>query len=389
MTEGFEVAQPLRVRAGRLLERSSHTLVKLGPSSQQEVLVHHLVHERVREAISRFLVPLPQRLHQIGLGELLEHRVDGARLGRDGSKQRTVERRPEHGRFLKQPPRRRGQAVDPREQKPMERRWDDRLGHRGAGPPAPLAMEQSSAHQAAHDLLDEERIAARPGGDEVWKLREVCRRAEEARHEGAHLVRGERSDPDDGLGGSGHQRRLRIRPVREQHDEWPLRQLVDHLAQQVDRGGVGPVEVLDQEEQRLALEAPLDQRPCGQRDLALELLGLDVGVRLALEAEHVAQHRRDRRRLVVPRAARIRFAKERAEDAVRRLAERGACGAAQGDARQSSVGLQPCQELRDEPRLACAGLTDEAHELRAPALHPIECGQELTELVGSPDERRG
>ncbi len=155
------------------------------------------------------------------------------------------------------------------------------------------------------------------------------------------------------------------------------------------------MEVLDQEEQRLALEAPLDQRASRQRDLALELLGLDVRMRLALEAEHVAQDRRDRRRLVVPRAERsktigellprdvqrvarldlVRLAKERAEDAVRRLAERGARGAAHGDARQSSVGLQPRQELRDEPR--------------RPALHPVERGQELTELVDSPDERCG
>ena len=238
----------------------------------------------------------------------------------------------------------------------MERGWDDRLGHRGAGPAAPLALEQSSAHQAAYDLLGEERIAARPPGDEVLQRLQVHRRAEESRHQRARLVRGERGDTDDRLGGAGHEGRRRVGPVREQYHQRPVGQLIDYLAQEIDRGNVRPVAILDQEEQRFPFHAPLDQSPCGQHDLALELLGLDIGMNLALEPEHVAQDRRDGRRLLLPRAVQrvsrlhlIGLSEEGAEDAVRRLPQRRACGAPHGRAGQASVGVEPRQEFGDEP----------------------------------------
>ena len=352
VTEGFEIAQPLGPRAGRLLERAPDSFVELGPPGQQEVLIDDLVNEPVREAISSSLGPLTEGLDEIGLGEPRELRVDGARLGRDGAKERPVERRPEHGRFLEKPPRRHGQAVHPREEKSVERGWDDRLGHRGAAPAAPLALEHSSAHQAAYDLLDEERIAARPPGDEVLQRLQVRRRAEESRHQRARLVRGERGDTDDRLGGAGHEGRRRVGPVREQYHQRPVGQLIDYLAQEIDRGNVRPVAILDQEEQGFPFHAPLDQSPCGQHDLALELLGLDIGMHLALEPEHVAQDRRDGRR--VSRLHLIGLSEEGAEDAVRRLPQRRACGAPDGRAGQASVGVESGGVARQK-RMALAG----------------------------------
>ena len=64
--------------------------------------------------------------------------------------------------------------------------------------------------------------------------------------------------------------------MREQHHQAPVRQVVDDVSQQVHRGRVGPVQILDDDQERLLLQAPLDQRARGQRDLALELLGLEV-----------------------------------------------------------------------------------------------------------------
>ena len=55
---------------------------------------------------------------------------------------------------------------------------------------------------------------------------------------------------------------------------------------------------------------------------------------------------------------------------------------------EPAVGLEPPQELGDQPRLARARLADQAHDLRAAPLHPLERGEELVELVGAPDHRR-
>ena len=172
VTEGFQVAQPLGVRADGALERPSHPLVELGPARQQEILVDHLVHQRVREPIAASLAPVPDCLDEIGLDEPVERRLEGPGLGRNGTQERLVEHRPEHGRLLEQPPRIGGQPVDAREQQPVKRRRHVHcLAGRGARPAIALAHEHALAHQAADDLLDEEWIAAGPRGDEILKLR--------------------------------------------------------------------------------------------------------------------------------------------------------------------------------------------------------------------------
>ena len=160
----------------------------------------------------------------------------------------------------------------------------------------------------------------------------------------------------------GHERRPRVGPVREEQHQRPVRQLIDHMAQEIHRGRIGPVEILDEDEQRLLLEAPLDQ---GARRPARSGAGAArarrrVGLRL-LQPEHVAQHRRDGLGLLVPRAERpeaggqllpgdvqrvrrvhpIGLAEERAEDAVGRLAQGRARRAAHRGAGEPPVGVEP------------------------------------------------
>ena len=159
-----------------------------------------------------------------------------------------------------------------------------RLASRRARPAIALANEHALAHQAADDLLDEQRIAPGARRDEMLDLGEgvPVHRAEQTAHERPRLVGGERGEPDDGLRGPGDQRRARVGAMREQHHQAPVRQMVDDVSQQVHRGSVGPVEILHDDQKRLLLQPPLDQRARGQRDLALELLGLEVaGPRLA------------------------------------------------------------------------------------------------------------
>ena len=302
MAERREVAQPVRTRAGGALERPGRALVKLAPSRQQKVLVDDLVNERVREPVPASIVPLALSPDQIPLDERTERLLEGPRPGRDLAQQRLVEDRAEYRRFLEQAPGVGGQAVDAREHQPLEgRRYVERLGRVGTRPAITLTHERALAHQAPNDLLDEERIAARASGDEILKLIEppAHRSFEEPRHQLARLVAGERSEPDHLMGGTCDQRGLRVGALREEHHQRPILELIDHLAEQIDRGGVRPVQVFHQDKQRFPLEPPLDQRARRQGDLALELLGLDLGTHLLLDAEHVAEHRRDDRRLLV------------------------------------------------------------------------------------------
>ena len=83
----------------------------------------------------------------------------------------------------------------------------------------------------------------------------------------------------------------------------------------------------------------------------------------------------------------VGFAEQRPEDAVGGLAQRRAGDAADGRAGEPAVGLEPLQELGDQPRLAGARLADQAHDLGAAPLHPLERREQLVELVGAPDQR--
>ena len=82
--------------------------------------------------------------------------------------------------------------------------------------------------------------------------------------------------------------------------------MIDDVAQQVDRGRVRPMEIVDDEQERPLLEPPLDQRAGGKRDLALELLGIEVARMRLLDAEQVAQHRRDAWAIAALGAERLR-----------------------------------------------------------------------------------
>ena len=121
------------------------------------------MHERVREAIAAPLVPVADRLDELGFDEPVERLLEDPGHGRDGAEERLVEHGPEHGRLLEEPARIGGQPIDAREQQAVERGRDvDGLGRGGTRPAVALPHDDAFSHQAPHDLLDEERIATRP-----------------------------------------------------------------------------------------------------------------------------------------------------------------------------------------------------------------------------------
>ncbi len=147
---------------------------------------------------------------------------------------------------------------------------------------------------------------------------------------------------DDQLGGSRDERRSRLRPAGEKHHQRPFGEVIDDASQQIHRGAIRPVQIVHDDQERFVLQTPLDQCARRQRDLAMQLLGLEVPGLGVFHAEHVAEHGGDRSGLVGPSSERheavrellpsdvervgrvdlVRFAEERPEDAVGRLTQR-------------------------------------------------------------------
>ena len=238
--------------------------------------------------------------------------------------------------------------------------------------PLPTRLRTTSSTKSGLPLA---RVATKSWSGPSWS---PTGRAEEADYQRPSLIVRERMDADDRLRRARHLRRPGLGPVRQQHHQRLVREVVDDVPEQIDRGVVRPVEIVDDDHQGIVLDAPFEQGARRQDDLALELLGLDV-VRLGVfHAEHVAQHRRDRFGLVRAGAERpeavdqllprhvervglvdlVRVAEERPEDAVGRLAQRRARRASDDGTCEPAFGLERREELGDEARLARSGFAD-------------------------------
>ena len=177
MTEGHEPLETLRTARALRLERRPHTVVQLGATGHEDVLVHDLLEEPVPEAVIRF------RRHQIGGGEGVERRVHRAGFGRDRLEQRNLEAGPDHRRFLDDPSVRGVEPVQAREQQAVQGGGHLRgRGFRGAAPRQAVTDQHPRREQGAHHLLEVQRVAAGPLQDQGPQvLREEVRRVTEPR----------------------------------------------------------------------------------------------------------------------------------------------------------------------------------------------------------------
>ncbi len=279
---------------------------------------------------------------------------------------------------------RRGQAVEARRE-----HGPDRVGHLRAG--AVLA------HPAGDDLAHEERVAARhraqlggAGAGPFGELEEV-----------ADGVVVERADVDAGevaVAGQAHQEtvELRVRCLRRDalrdEDHHAARALVaQDVLEQLDGRGVGPLHVVDHEqdrgdrrlhgeqvgdglEQQVALH--VGRRALGaHRRHELRELGQQHGHRAALGDDPLPSPRRQR---VEGRPQRLHEGLER-HDRVLRGASPQHGGA---------LGLQRGGEVAGERRLARPGLPHHDGEARRAAEGGVPHLAEPPDEVGASDERR-
>jgi hypothetical protein len=113
-------------------------------------------------------------LDEIGCDEPLEPALTSVGVSRDGAQQDLVELGPDDRGVLQQAPGSGGQPVDAGEEQPLQSgRHVHRLAGRQARPGIALTGEYALPHQAPDDLLDEERIAPGPAGNEVLQIRRL------------------------------------------------------------------------------------------------------------------------------------------------------------------------------------------------------------------------
>ena len=216
-------------------------------------MVHHLVHERVGEAVSAAFAAPSDLLNQISFHQEVERDLGARRIGGNGTQQRFVEQRAQHGRLLQQSAGIGGKPIDAREQQPVQCWWNfDRLaGHRARPSPA-LAHQHALADEAAHDFLYEQRVSPGARGDKISNPSEgvAGHCAKQATHQRQGLATGERNETDDGLRSPRDERRARIGSMGDQHHQAPIREMVGNVPQHVHRGGVGPMQVFHDEQKR-------------------------------------------------------------------------------------------------------------------------------------------
>ena len=241
-----------------------------------------------------------------------------------------------------------------------------------------------------HELLDVERVAAalaiQPGASGVIDLRS---------DQGPRLLGGEErglepapaADADGALERSEQPRRsLAIGDRHQRRSAEPPEQMGEHF----DRRGVGPVDVIEREHQRLPARQPLEYAP--DRVVEPVPLGALPPARAAFRLP--GQRREDLgelpRDVFVKRPEHDRL--ERAEVVVERVddqAERDVeleLGRAALEHQIPTI-LAAATELREQPRLPDPGLTHDLHAPRLAGSELVKRSFEFSELAGTANER--
>ena len=395
MAERLEIAQPRRVRTDGALERAAGALVQLAAPGQQQVLVDHFVHKRVREPVAR--CPRgPARAPGSGRTRRGASSAASAarRVRRDGIAAATSSNTiPSTAASCSS---RRASAGS---RSTRERSSPCSVGGMFTASQAAVHVQRSPSRTSTPVLTRLRTISSTNSGlpparvaTKFWTgaKRRLIHRAEQAAHQRLDLVRGERREPDDALRSPRDERRGRVGAMRDQHHQ----AAGPRSGRRCPAAGPPRPRRPSADPPRRAASGPAARRRSTSVRAAsaiwrLSCSGSKSRGRRLLDPEQVAQHRHDglcdlgRRseraeacRQLLPRDIErvvglhlVGLAEERREDAVGGLAQGRAVGPADGRAGEPALVLEPPQELGDQPRLARARLAHEAHDLRPATLH--------------------
>ena len=259
--------------------------------------------------------------------------------------------------------------------------------------------------QLAEDLLEEERVALGAGEDRAARRVAEAVDVEQVRDELGRCVLAERAEENGrevaaaaAPGGA----RAGQRGTRRADEEERAAGSVGDLLEQVEERRVGPVDVVDHDDERLALGEHREQRAPGAVQLDTERGRLEPGELLVARVETDRERERSGRVRQIgeklggerldPRDADVgRVVVRDAGEALQDLGERPvgdavAVGEAAPD--EDPRALEPREQLAHEPALADAGVAVDRDELRALlGDHALLQREQQVELALAADER--
>ncbi|MEZ0081001.1 hypothetical protein ABIF72_003475 [Bradyrhizobium japonicum] len=417
MSEQDEIFEALGLVAIEPFERPANPSMKLDPALQKQVLIDHVLKHGLREAVGpqRNRVRARDLLDDLRVAQKLEPCFKPCRLGCRRTESSRIKPRADHGGFLCQAAHLMRQPVETRQQQRLNACRNIGGGFIRFHPPLrAVALQGAGFDQAAYDLLEEKRIAAGAIEDstEQSSRRFTPTVTEIGREQPLSVGVAKRGQPEGCVTDPARAELVQFqhRPMRkQQHQPRPL-QSVHQEPQRFKRHRIGPMQILDDDQQRRQCQAAFEDGANREEYLPAELFGLDMperGVGVA-EAEDV-QIEGHQAVGLVGREAKLR---QRFGDLCLRLCGarllRNAIGAAQHGG-ESAVGLfakrrarrvpdrhagesilvaDARDEFADQARFPDAGFTDQPHQLSRAAARAIKAADQARKLDVAPDQRR-
>ena len=388
-----------------LLEHLADAGVQLLALGAQQAAIGGILEQRVLELVGdlghRAAAEQKLRLDQLGQRLLERHLAEG----REGRQQLVAEHAPERRGQLGDLLHRR-ELVEARHQRIVQR-GRDRQRRQRAGQHVAVARidQQVRLQDRLGQLLDEQRHAVGPGDDLLDHLERQRLAAGDALDHGGRLTMAqpaERERADVRIAAPG---RREVGPKDHHQQDRQALDPIDDLLEQLDRGGVDPMRVLEDHQHRIAAGEPGQLIEQGGEHLGAVLLRREVERRIAALGRDRQERRQQRCRLPRARArlaeqglqlleldrgrivaAEIGGALELVEHRIERAAGvEGRAEVVQVDAR---LLLQLLAQALDEARLADPGLARQQHHLALAVLGLAPARQQHTDLVLAPDQGR-
>ena len=249
--------QPLGVQ---LLDPAGHAAVQLTPTRVQDRLIRHIAGQRVAKQIGQIALDLLGQ-NQLGLGELLEPIEQPIVAGDHAGEHRVGEAPADHSGDLQHLAAAILQPIQPRGDHALDAIRHGRLVQRASQPPATgIARQRAGFDQAAHHFFDKERVALR-ALDQRGQLGRRLAQQQRAHQVDAAIGRKlAHLDPRAIIQLAPRLGDRWIHAVAQQQQQRRLRRAAHQPAQQIERRGVGPVQVVDDQHQRAVAGLGQDQR---------------------------------------------------------------------------------------------------------------------------------
>ena len=264
------------------------------------------------------------------------------------------------------------QVVEARREQRVDRRRHDGASDVGGRVPASaLEADEPLVDEHRDELLDEERVPLGGFHDARPNALVQAGPAEQVLRDGARVVLGETFELDARRAGRGGPLGMRLEELvssRADHEQGGVVGRLEDVPDQIEEARLGPVDVLEQDDERSRPGERLQQLPCPPDQLLAGELGgreadrrRDAVLRVGVAREGRELLERDLGRVALEDAGRL-------PDCLGERPEGDAFAVRQAPPAEEGDVVERADELLDESRLPDARLADHGHEAAAPLL---------------------